>query len=122
MKLFLIKQIPVPQPKYVFNKLSCTKSDTKLTTPITINTKSHQSTNHSNRDDIPLLSAETTEITKYSSSKLNPDASSFTLPFSPSNHYQQTRTNNRTANIENVCSTIIYMPKCIVARTRSTTV
>ncbi|CAF3689229.1 unnamed protein product [Rotaria socialis] len=97
-----------PHPYHAGRSAMSYQADAKLTTPITINTKPHQSTNHTNRDDIPLLSAATAETTKYSSSKLNPDASSFTLPFSPSNHYQQSRTNSKTVNIENVCSTSDY--------------
>ncbi len=84
------------------------QADTKLTTPITINTNPRHQTNHSNRDDIPLLSAATTDTNKYASSTLNPDASAFTLPFSPSNHYQQTRINNKNSNPENACATSDY--------------
>jgi hypothetical protein len=80
------------------------KTDAKLTTPITINTNPRHQTNHINRDDIPLLSATATDTTKYATSTLNPDASAFTLSFSPSNHYQQTRLNNK----ENTCSSSDY--------------
>jgi hypothetical protein len=88
------------------------KADTKLTTPITINTNPRHQTTHSNRDDIPLLSAATTTTTtdasKYAASTLNPDASAFTLSFSPSNHYQQTRINNKNSNTDHACSTSDY--------------
>jgi hypothetical protein len=91
------------------NSFILLKADTKLTTPITVNTNPRHPTNHhSNRDDIPLLSAATTDTNKYATSTLNPDASSFTLPFSPSNHYQQTRINNKNSNTENACSTSDY--------------
>ena len=84
-------------------------------TPITINTNHRHSTahgNHNNRDDIPLLSAavsNTSDPNKYASSTLNPDASSFTFSFSPSNHYQQTRMNNqKNISHDNTCSTSDY--------------
>lgn len=79
-----------------------------MTTPITINTHSRHPSNHSNRDDIPLLSAAATDTHKYASSTLNPDASAFTLPFSPSNHYQQTRSNTKHFNPENACASSDY--------------
>ena len=84
------------------------KTDTKLTTPITINTNSRQQTNQSNRDDIPLLSTTTGDTNKYAASTLNPDASAFTLAFSPSNHYQQTRIHNKNSNPENACASSDY--------------
>jgi hypothetical protein len=64
---------------------------------------------NNNRDDIPLLSATTTDTNKYALSTLNPDASSFTFGFSPANHYQQTRINHqKNGNHENACSTSDY--------------
>lgn len=39
---------------------------------------------------------------------MNPDASAFTLPFSPSNHYQQTRSNTKNFNPENACASSDY--------------
>ena len=64
--------------------------------------------NH-HRDDLPLLSAAASDTSKYASSTLNPDASAFSLNFSPSNHYQQTRMNSHKNNShENACSTSDY--------------
>ncbi|UJR30748.1 hypothetical protein I4U23_018268 [Adineta vaga] len=97
-----------PHPYHAGKSTIAHQTDTKLTTPITINTTSRLPKNHSKRDDIPLLSTATTDTTKYASSTLNPDASTFTLPFSPSNHYQQTRINNKNSNTENACSTSDY--------------
>ncbi|CAF4879613.1 unnamed protein product, partial [Rotaria socialis] len=50
-----------PHPYHAGRSAMSYQADAKLTTPITINTKPHQSTNHTNRDDIPLLSAATAE-------------------------------------------------------------
>ncbi len=55
-----------------------------------------------------MLSAATTDTNKYAASTLNPDASAFTLPFSPSNHYQQIRINTKNSNPENACATSDY--------------
>lgn len=93
------------------------QADSKLTTPITVNTTHrhatvHHSNTNNNRDDIPLLSAaiqNSNETNKYATSTLNPDASSFTFTFSPSNHYQQSRINNqKNSNHDNTCSTSDY--------------
>ncbi|CAF1029806.1 unnamed protein product [Rotaria sp. Silwood1] len=99
-----------PHPYHAGRSTMSYQTDTKLTTPIAINTNSRHSTNNnSNRDDIPLLSASTTDTNyKYVSSTLNPDASSFTISFSPSNQSQQTCINNKISNIENICSTSDY--------------
>ena len=94
-----------PHPYHMGRSMSY-QADTKLTTPITINTNSRHQTVHSNRDDIPLLS--TADVNKYASSTLNPDASAFTLPFSPSNHYQQIRIHAKTSNTETICSSSDY--------------
>ncbi|CAF2498466.1 unnamed protein product [Rotaria sp. Silwood2] len=98
-----------PHPYHAGRSSMSCQTDTKLTTPITINTNSRHSTNNNlNRDDIPLLSAAKNTNNKYSSSTLNPDASSFTISFSPSNHNQQICLNNKNSNIENICSTSDY--------------
>ncbi|CAF0920956.1 unnamed protein product [Rotaria sordida] len=106
-----------PHPYHAGRSTISHQTDTKLTTPITINTNSRHSTNNnSNRDDIPLLSVATTTTTtttdtnnKYSTSTLNPDASSFTISFSPSSSSQQTHLlNNKNSNIENISSTSDY--------------
>ncbi|CAF1326037.1 unnamed protein product [Adineta steineri] len=102
-----------PHPYHAGRSTIAYQADTKLTTPITVNTTSRHQTNHANRDDIPLLSAAsttttTTDTTKFVSSTLNPDASSFTFAFSPSNQYQQIPINTKNSNTENACSTSDY--------------
>jgi len=119
------------------------QTDNKLTTPITINTNPRQATHYhhhhhhhhqhqhqhhqqAQREDIPLLSAASADSTKYALSTLNPDASAFTLSFSPSNHYQQSRLNQqKTVNHDNACSSSDYysqsgLPSSGSASVRST--
>lgn len=106
-----------PHPYHVGRSNINYHADSKLTTPITVNTTHrhatvHHSNTNNNRDDIPLLSAaiqNSNETNKYATSTLNPDASSFTFTFSPSNHYQQSRINNqKNSNHDNTCSTSDY--------------
>ena len=50
----------------------------------------------------------TTDTTKYAASTLNPDASTFTLSFSPANRYQQIPIDHKNSNTEHACSTSDY--------------
>ncbi|CAF0952113.1 unnamed protein product [Rotaria sordida] len=74
-------------PRTISNRYNNTK---KLTTPININ-----------NDDVPLL---TIDSNKYSSSNLNPDASSFTLTCSTSDYYSQSdRPSSRSSSERSNC-------------------
>ncbi|CAF2809468.1 unnamed protein product [Rotaria sp. Silwood2] len=74
----------------------------KLTTPIKINTTTTTTTTNNNNDDVPLL---TVDSNKYSSSNLNPDASSFTLTCSTSDYYSQSsdRPSSRSSSERSNC-------------------
>ncbi|CAF1055696.1 unnamed protein product [Adineta ricciae] len=99
---------PAPFRPHLYNTGRATtahQTDVKLTTPITINTTSYHPKSHSTRDDIPLL---TTDTTKYAASTLNPDASTFTVSFSPANRYQQIPIDQKNSNTEHACSTSDY--------------